>query len=90
MFYTEFETTVKGRLPVIAKVWIDDPDRTVGLMFPTVSDLEITFLSGHPIAFPIPAADEDRIIAQAFNDYEKYQASMRCIKRYGHAACLDT
>jgi hypothetical protein len=84
----EFETRVRGGLPLIAKVKIYPPEPDVGIFHEQAEILELYWLSGKPISRAvwrrIPSADLDRIeeeakseAIEARNDYADYLYEQR-------------
>lgn len=56
----EFETTIRGGLPVVVKAVIHPPERDIGI-FEWQPEFELFWPKGGLICFPIPEADERRI-----------------------------
>ena len=67
----EIETTIKDGLPVIASGEVQRAEPDVGLMGPFVEDLEVKFLSGHPVPFELSDEDEQHVINAIVEAYSE-------------------
>lgn len=92
----QFESTIKGGLPVLVEFTIAPPEPDVGIFHDTVEDLTVKWLSGHKIKFDISDRDMDRLIDEAY-DHARYEKEMayeenemrKCVRRYGYEKCAD-
>lgn len=65
------ETTIKGGLPVLASGEIRRAEPDVGIMSQFVEDLQITFLSGHPMVLELSDEDYQRIVNEIVTAYNE-------------------
>ena len=65
------ETTIRDGLPVLASGIVRRADSTVGPAGWVVEDLEVTFLSGHPIPFDLSDEDDQRIVNELVDAYNE-------------------
>ena len=67
----EIETIIKDGLPVIARGEICRSEPDVGIMSEFVEDLEVCFLSGHPVPGDLSDEDDQRIVDELVNAYNE-------------------
>ena len=67
----EIETTIKDGLPVLASGEVQRPEPDVGIMSQFVEDLEVCFLSGHPVPFELSDEDDQRVVNEIVNAYNE-------------------
>ena len=65
------ETTINGGLPVIASGRICRAEPDVGIMSQFVEDLEVTFMSGHPVPGELSDEDDTRIVDELVAAYNE-------------------
>ena len=65
------ETTIRNGLPVIASGEVRRAEPDVGIMSQFVEDLEVTFLSGHPVPFELSDEDDQRIVNELVAAYNE-------------------
>jgi hypothetical protein len=84
----EFESTIKGGLPVIVEYSIQPAEPDVGFERDYIDDFVVKWTSGHEIKFDIPESDMDRLYDEAFDDYMEQCQFERCLTKYGDR-CYD-
>ena len=65
------ETTIWEGLPVFASGEVRRAEPDVGMMSQFVEDLEVTFLSGHPVPGELSDEDEQRIVNELVAAYNE-------------------
>ena len=71
----EIETTIRDGLPVLASGQVCRLEPDVGIMSQFVEDLEVCFLSGHPVPGDLSDDDDQRIVnelVEAYNEPPEY------------------
>ena len=64
------ETTIRNGLPVRASGNVCRAEPDVGIMSKFVEDLEVCFLSGHPVPYELSDEDDQRIVQELLEAYE--------------------
>jgi len=67
--YAEFETTIKGGLPVLVKARIYPPEYDVGI-FSWQPEPEFFWTSGKPLSIDVPKSDMERIEDECLENME--------------------
>ena len=65
------ETTIRNGLPVLASGAIRRAEPDVGIMSQFVEDLQITFLSGHPMVLELSDEDYQRVVDELMAAYNE-------------------
>ena len=65
------ETTIRNGLPVLASGRVCRAEPDVGIMSQFVEDLEVTFLSGHPVPGELSDEDDQRIVNEIVAAYNE-------------------
>lgn len=64
--YVEFETTIKGGLPVIVKALLHPPEPDIGI-FDWQPEYELHWLKGKPCYLKISEDDHERIMEECLD-----------------------
>ena len=64
-------TTIRNGLPVLASGEVCRPEPDVGIMTQFVEDLEVTFMSGHPVPGKLSDEDDQRLVDEIVDAYNE-------------------
>ena len=71
MIITGVRTTIRNGLPVDASGIVRPAEPDVGIMSQFVEDLEVTFLSGHPVPGELSDEDDQRLVNELVRAYNE-------------------